>query len=421
MPGTWTVRVISGDRQIWAQTFVLASDGNQDRLRIVQVQRLLEKDKVQLRIDGAGFESASVVHIAVYDRSGGWKYIHSLLPESATANRISVHLPALPPADYLAIVRNSDSSLSKPSRFIVTTETGYHLPIGPGERWVVTQGPYGGFSHSRQSLHAYDIAPKSGTWVSAMRAGTAYTHDLKLKQSHTTRTFGNYITIQHENGEFSHYAHLTSGTFLIRSGQRVEAGQPLARVGNSGYTLGEGGGYHVHVHVTKEERVSSQSIPFRFEELKEAAITKLRGLEVNSTSTFAIPAAIREVASEPSQSLQGSVDVAGRWDTVLNVPQRTKEMLAELRWTGKECDLDLHLVSPSGHHYGWSADTRGYNGQQQNPESYRIAAPEPGPWRIVVEGMKGGTGVIPFEFATTFSTEPAQPVRNVRRHARRAD
>lgn len=416
MPGTWTIRMVSAGRQVWAQTFTLEGDGNNDQLRIVQVQRQQGKDKVQLRIDGAGFEGGSVVHIAVYERSGGWRYIHSLLPQLATANRITAQLPSLSPGEYLAIVRNSDGALSKPSRFVVSTDSGYHLPIGPGERWIVTQGPYGGFSHWRQSLHAYDIAPRAGRWVAAMRGGTAYTHDLKLRQTKNHRSFGNYITIQHENGEYSHYAHLASGTFLVKNGQRVEAGQPLARVGNSGYTLGEGGGYHVHVHVTREERVAAQSIPFRFEELREAATTKLRGLEVASTSTFSIPSGIGEQTNTKAKTLQGTVDVAGRWDTVLTVPARTKEMIAELRWGAKEGDLDLQLVSPSGHYFGWNGDTRGYTGQQANPEVFRIPNPEPGPWRILVEGMRGGSGGIPFEFGTTFAAaDPPTPVRSARR------
>ena len=51
----------------------------------------------------------------------------------------------------------------------------------------------------------------------------------------------------------------------------MEQGQALARVGNSGYTLGEGGGYHVHVSVTRALPISSNSIPFRFEDLPDAA------------------------------------------------------------------------------------------------------------------------------------------------------
>jgi murein DD-endopeptidase MepM/ murein hydrolase activator NlpD len=97
-----------------------------------------------------------------------------------------------------------------------------------------------------------------------MRSGIAHTHDLGLGQSHTTRSFGNYITIDHGDGEFSHYAHLATGSFQIRDGQHVEAGTVLARAGNSGYTFGQSGGHHLHVHVTRALRIGSPSIPFEF-------------------------------------------------------------------------------------------------------------------------------------------------------------
>ncbi len=102
-----------------------------------------------------------------------------------------------------------------------------------------------------------------------MKAGIAYTHDLGLQQDHRHHSFGNYITIDHGNGEFSHYAHLASGTFVVKNGERVEQGQALATAGNSGYTLGEGGGYHVHVSVTRALPISSSSVPFQFEDLPD--------------------------------------------------------------------------------------------------------------------------------------------------------
>ena len=54
---------------------------------------------------------------------------------------------------------------------------------------MITQGPYGTFSHWGNSLHAFDIAPRSGRCVVAMKAGVAYTHDLGLHQDHRHRIF----------------------------------------------------------------------------------------------------------------------------------------------------------------------------------------------------------------------------------------
>ena len=152
--------------------------------------------------------------------------------------------------------------------FLIATG-GYKLPTAAGVPWIITQGPYGTFSHWGNSLHAFDIAPREGSCVVAMKAGIAYTHDLGLRQDHRHHSFGNYITIDHGNGEFSHYAHLATGTFVVKNGEHVEQGQALATAGNSGYTLGEGGGYHVHVSVTRALPISSSSVPFQFEDLPD--------------------------------------------------------------------------------------------------------------------------------------------------------
>ena len=110
---------------------------------------------------------------------------------------------------------------------------------------------------------------KCGKLRGGHERGIAYTHDLGLRQDHRHHSFGNYITIDHGNGEFSHYAHLASGTFVVKNGEHVEQGQALATAGNSGYTLGEGGGYHVHVSVTRSLPISAMSVPFQFEDFPD--------------------------------------------------------------------------------------------------------------------------------------------------------
>src|ERR1035441_2548625 len=92
------------------------------------------------------------------------------------------------------------------------------------------QGPYGTFSHWGNALHAFDIAPQSGRCIVAMKGGVASTHDLGLGQDHHHRSFGNYITIDHGNGEYSHYAHLATGSFVVENGQRVEQDRKRTRL-----------------------------------------------------------------------------------------------------------------------------------------------------------------------------------------------
>ncbi|HET6489958.1 MAG TPA: M23 family metallopeptidase [Syntrophales bacterium] len=45
---------------------------------------------------------------------------------------------------------------------------------------------------------------------------------------------GNYITIDHGNGEFSMYCHLKEGTIRVKAGQKVAKGEVIAQVGNTG-------------------------------------------------------------------------------------------------------------------------------------------------------------------------------------------
>ena len=48
--------------------------------------------------------------------------------------------------------------------------------------------------------------------------------------------FGNHLVLDHENGEYSVLGHLQYGSLEVESGDTVEAGQPVARLGLSGNT-----------------------------------------------------------------------------------------------------------------------------------------------------------------------------------------
>ncbi|MCU0247852.1 MAG: peptidoglycan DD-metalloendopeptidase family protein [Bryobacter sp.] len=263
LPGNWIAQVVLDGVPLGAWQFRILADPNAGRFGIRQVKRRdLAGGRTELTIDGAGFGSSTIVNVARYTVAGGWQFLAHEFPNAASETQLRVEIPRLAPAEYLVILKNPDESLSAPGRFWISTG-GYRAPGAMGETWVLTQGPYGGFSHWGRSLHAYDFAPRTGGCVVAMKPGVAHARDFGYGQTPHLRIFGNYVTIQHDDGEYSHYAHLKAGTFLVGNGQRVEAGQPLAVAGNSGYSFGR----HVHVHVTREPSISAQSIPFRFEDL----------------------------------------------------------------------------------------------------------------------------------------------------------
>ena len=403
--GVWSARVIANGRQALSRDFQIAGEDERGGPIVTSVTWSgVKAQEIDFTVQGRNFEANSLVYIAEYTRSGGWRYLASLQPRSATASQLLVHYAGLPANEYLVIVENPDQRLSRPMPFVIAT-TGYKLPMAAGETWIMTQGPYGAFSHWGNSLHAFDIAPRDNRCVVAMKGGIAYTHDLGLRQDHRHRSFGNYITIDHGNGEYSHYAHLATGAFVIRNGQRVEQGQALAVAGNSGYTLGEGGGYHVHVSVTRGLAISSNSIPFRFEDLPDTPRGDLNRAVVSANASPLCDcrrrAAMASAAATPDRQFSGELSVEQWWSGLVSVPRGSKTFQVTAQWSPAGAELDLHLVSPSGRHYGWYADVTGYSGPHTNPQEFRVPSPEAGLWRVSVQAVRGGLEPIQFGVDTS--------------------
>ena len=74
-----------------------------------------------------------------------------------------------------------------------------------------------------------------GSNIFAAESGTVYTVSYKYDN-------GQYITIQHDNGYFTMYAHLCSGCTYVKQGDRVQRGQPIGGMGQTGFATG------VHLH-----------------------------------------------------------------------------------------------------------------------------------------------------------------------------
>ncbi len=357
-PGVWTVRVLLNGGPAGERPFRIAASAGSHGVEITSaIPHEVDSECTRLDLEGSGFSLDSVVHFARFTEAGGWQYLAAELPRHQSATRLSVQACALEPGEYIVVLRAGDGSFSLPARFVIETRGGYQAPVPAGEHWVVTQGPYGSFSHWNRSLHAWDIAPKAGRYVVAMRSGIVHTHDLGLHQTPNQHSFGNYISIDHEDGEYSHYAHLATGLFLVRDGERVQQGQRLAVVGNSGYTLGNGGGYHVHVHVTRSPLISAQSVPFQ----------------------FGAPRAAKATAPDPE-----SVQVAQWWTRGLTVPNKTAGLSIHMRVEKASEGLNLHVTGPDGRSYG------------PYPDEVHFDHPLPGEWLISVQGMRGGAEPIGF-------------------------
>ena len=74
----------------------------------------------------------------------------------------------------------------------------------------------------------------------------------------------NYITLKHDNGEYSQYGHLQYNSAFVKLEDKVEKGQPIALSGNTGFSSAP----HLHFHVFElnKTKVGWESLKVRFDE-----------------------------------------------------------------------------------------------------------------------------------------------------------
>ena len=86
-----------------------------------------------------------------------------------------------------------------------------------------------------------DFAAETGTPVKAAASGLVF-------ETGTDAYCGNYVILQHENGDMTYYAHCDE--ILAETGQRVEQGEQIATVGNTGGSTGS----HLHFALSRDGR-----------------------------------------------------------------------------------------------------------------------------------------------------------------------
>ncbi len=111
------------------------------------------------------------------------------------------------------------------------------------------------------------------------RCGTAETVRLTLGATAVERLAGNYVVIDHGLGEWGFYAHLAEGSITVRTGDTVEAGQIVGRVGNTGNSEEP----HLHFQLMDgPDFLSANGLPVRFSDLPE----ETQGLDETERTTL---------------------------------------------------------------------------------------------------------------------------------------
>jgi murein DD-endopeptidase MepM/ murein hydrolase activator NlpD len=124
----------------------------------------------------------------------------------------------------------------------------------------------GSFSHTGPYTYSFDFQMPAGTLVLAARAGVV----VRVIEIFTRggpspglRDQANLVTVRHADGTFGEYVHLCPHCVLVREGDRVEAGQPLARSGQTGFTSEP----HLHFMVWKATADGQfETVPIRFDD-----------------------------------------------------------------------------------------------------------------------------------------------------------
>lgn len=110
----------------------------------------------------------------------------------------------------------------------------YKLPWRSGVRRFVPQGNRSIVSHRDGHLYAYDFWMPIGTVILAARGGSV----TRVEVDHDgLGTLSNYVKVTHPDGTSAFYAHVQKDGALVKDGESVRQGQPVAYSGMVGLTL----------------------------------------------------------------------------------------------------------------------------------------------------------------------------------------
>jgi hypothetical protein len=156
----------------------------------------------------------------------------------------------------------------------------------------------GAFAHGDDNVrenwvgYGSDIVAPDGGIVVSTENGQPNEMDFdESKLSNVKVMVGNYVVIDHGNGEFSAMAHFKQGSILVKPGDHVKKGQVIAQMGRSG--MGSG---LIHVHYQLQDApdlFNSEALPFRFDAVRAIGDSAFRSQRISPGMIFDTPSAAK--------------------------------------------------------------------------------------------------------------------------------
>lgn len=186
-----------------------------------------------------------------------------------------------------------------------TRDVNYHVR-GAAERWGYDLlVMHDGRSFRTSSLVVSDyytyglpvLAPASGT----VRRVVDGEPDSRLGARSLLEGCGNRVVIEVAASEYLFLCHLKAGSVTVREGDRVDRGQAVGRVGNSGNSTEP----HVHVHLQTTPGAFGEAIPMYFHDYRDGARVVPRGMPTGGPAPMRVEHAGRLVAEDPDGAPPG--------------------------------------------------------------------------------------------------------------------
>ncbi len=149
------------------------------------------------------------------------------------------------------------------SHYPPPSSSPYKLPWASGTTLWVVQGNNSFTTHRDLHHYAWDFVMPNGTQVLAARDGVV------AAVVDNFNGFGwdsNYILIEHSDGNFSNYAHIQKGSALVKVGEPVQQGQPIACSGMVGLTI------MPHLHFSVIESTKLKGVPISFSDVEDHGV-----------------------------------------------------------------------------------------------------------------------------------------------------